>query len=66
MQRHGMNLATQYHDPAFPLVNRFSLGTLPVRVRDHAGRFVAKREPDIPCQISEIRARHRASLENEP
>jgi len=55
MQRPRMNLATQYRDQS---VNRFSFETLPVGVLDHASRAVAKREPDIRCQIS--------GLEKEP
>jgi len=66
MQRHGMNLATQYQGTSFPLVSRFSFETLPVRVRDYSVRAVAKRGPDIACQISEIRESYRDGLEKEP
>jgi len=66
MQRHRMNLATQYQGQSFALVNRLSFETLPVRVPEHAVRAVAKRVPDIACQISEIRESYRDDFEKEP
>jgi hypothetical protein len=61
-----MNLATQYQGQSFALVNRLSFETLPVRVPEHAVRAVAKRVPDIACQISEIRESYRDDFEKEP
>jgi hypothetical protein len=61
-----MNLTTQYQGQSFALMSRLSFETLPVRVPEHAVRAVAKRVPDIACQISEIRESYRDDFEKAP